>query len=83
MFDDFQDGHHGGHFVYRNRMTSNSESLCRCDASHQFSMQLAIWEMPFEEFQDGRDGGWRISERNDFSNSESPCLSDVSEQVPP
>ena len=21
MFDDFQDGHHGGHFVYRNRMT--------------------------------------------------------------
>ena len=34
---------------------SNSESLCRSDASHQ---QLMVWEeMSFEEFQDGRHDG--------------------------
>ena len=38
---------------------SNSESLCRCDASHQVLAQsdLRFWEkMSFEEFQDGRHG---------------------------
>ena len=37
---------------------SNSESLCRSDASHQVSAQSdMVWEeMSFEEFQDGRHG---------------------------
>ena len=48
---------------------SNSESLCRSDASHQVSAQSnTVWkEMLFEEFQDGH----RIFERINFSNFES------------
>ena len=37
---------------------SNSEILCRSDASHQVSAQseLTVWEMSFEEFHGGHLG---------------------------
>ena len=56
-FEEFQDGHHGSHFGYRNEF-SNSDSLCHSDASHQVSAQSdMVWEqMSFEDFQDGHLG---------------------------
>ena len=38
--------------------SSNSESLCHCDVSHQVLAQSdTVWEeMSFEEFQEGRHG---------------------------
>ena len=46
-FEEFQDGHRGGHLGYRNRTIL--ASLCHCDASLKL-------EMSFKEFQDGRRG---------------------------
>ena len=57
-FEEFQDGHHGGHFGYQNgtilailnlwllKMNdfNNFESLSHCEASHQVSTKL---DLPF------------------------------------
>ena len=62
LFEEFQDGHHGGHLGYLNgKDFSNSESLCHCDAPNQVfgSIQLMVWEeMSFELFQDGVQLGY-------------------------
>ena len=59
-FEDFQDGHLGGRsqIICDQNNFSNSESLCRSDASHQVWTWITVWkEMPFEEFQAGHRGG--------------------------
>ena len=59
---------------------SNSESLCRSDASHQVSAQSDLWfgkRCRLKNFKMAT----MILEQNDFSNSESLCRSDVSHQV--
>ena len=40
-FEEFQEGHHGGHLGYQLEQSdfSNSESLCHSDASHQVLVQ--------------------------------------------
>ena len=55
LFEEFQDGRHGHHRISELTNFSNSESLCRSDASHQVLAQSdPRWEeMLFEEFQDG------------------------------
>ena len=53
-FEDFQDGHLGGHLRYRN------ESLCRPEASLQVLAQSALQfgrRCRFKKFLDGRRGG--------------------------
>ena len=40
-FEDFQDGHLGGHLRYRNDVC-NSESLCHFAASHQVWAESAL-----------------------------------------
>ena len=80
-FQDFQDGHHGGHLGYR-----NGKNLA--------ILNLQVTEMPPTKFRfnptsrSGAEVVWRfsrwlswwpswISERNDFSHSESLCCSDA------
>ena len=81
-FEEFQDGHHGGHLGHRNGMILAILNLC-------------LTVMPSIKFQLNRTYGlggdvverisrWRpswIQERNDFSNSEYLCHCDVSHQV--
>ena len=42
--ENFQDGHHGYHLGYHNKMISNSESPCHPDDSHEV---LAQTDLPF------------------------------------
>ena len=58
LFEDFQDGRYGCYLGLERHNFSNSESLCRSDASHEVLAQSnTVWEeMSFEEFQDGRRG---------------------------
>ena len=49
-FEEFQDGRQPSWISERNNL-SNSESVCRSDASHKVSTQSD--ETSFEEFQDG------------------------------
>ena len=61
---------------------SNSESLCRTNASHLVSAQSdMILEMSFEEFQYGCDGHLGYQNGTIFSNSDSLCHCDASHQV--
>ena len=63
---------------------SNSESLCRYDASHQVSAQSDLWFRRRCRLKNFKMAQWRpsgISERNDISNSESLCHCDASHQV--
>ena len=55
-FEEFQDGHHGGHLGYRNGTILAIQNLCVTVMlpSSFGSIQLSVWEeMLFEEFQDG------------------------------
>ena len=55
-FEEFQDGHHGGHLGYLNGRILAILNLCvTVMLPIKFgSIQLTVWEeMSFEEFQDG------------------------------
>ena len=63
---------------------SNSESLCRSDAFHEFSAQSDLWLRRIcrlKNFKMAATLPSLISERNDFSNSESLCHGDASYQL--
>ena len=60
-------------WIAKRSYLSNSESLCRSNASHQVSAQSNL--------RFGRRYRFKISEWNNFSNSESLCRSDASHQV--
>ena len=42
LFEEFQDGHPGGHLGYRKGMILAILNLCYCDVSHQVSAQLDL-----------------------------------------
>ena len=63
---------------------SNSESLCRSDASHQVLAQSDLWfgrRCRLKNFMMATLASSWISEWNDFSNSESPCCHNASHYV--
>ena len=64
-FKEFQDGHRPSWISEQNNL-SNSESLCRSDASHKGSAQsdMVLEEILFEEFQDGHHHGSHLGYRN-------------------
>ena len=81
-FEEFQDGHHGGHLGYQ-----NGTILAILNALMppiKFLLNLTYGLGGDVVWRISRWPPWRpswISERNDFSNSESLCHSDASHQV--
>ena len=59
MFEDFQDGHFGGHLRYRTRTILAIPNLYASESSRQVWAQSALRfrRRSFEEFQDGLNGG--------------------------
>ena len=56
LFEEFQDGRHGGHLGYWNAMLLAILNLC-VTVMPPIKFQLKVWEeMSFEEFQEGRCG---------------------------
>ena len=82
-FEEFQDGHHA--WISEWNVFSNSESLCRSNASHQVSAQSDLrfgMRCRLKNFKIAAVAAkisW-ILERNDFSNFESLCHCDASHQ---
>ena len=77
LFEEFQDGRHGGHLGYQNGTILAILNLCYCDASRQVSAQSDLRfgrRCRLKNFKMDRC----ISERNDFSDSESHVA-----QMPP
>ena len=85
LFEEFQDGHHGGHLVYLNGMILAILNLCVT-----VMLPIKFWLNPTLGFWG--DVVWRISrwppwrpswilEWNNLSNSESHCRSDASHKV--
>ena len=61
FLEEFQDGHPGGHFGYRDGRILAILNLCVTAIPSSFSsVGLRVWEeMLFEEFQEGRRLGYR------------------------
>ena len=59
LFEEFQDGQHGGHLGYSNGTILEILNLYVAPMPPiKFRLNLTyVWEMSFEEFQDGRRGG--------------------------
>ena len=55
-FEEFQDGHLGGHLRYQTRTILAILNLYVTDASYQVWAQSALGFVSFEEFQDGTHG---------------------------
>ena len=82
LFEEFQDGHHGGQLGYWNG--SILAILNLCNANHQISAQSDLWFGRRCHLMNFKMAPWRLSwltEWNDFSNSESLCPCDASHQV--
>ena len=79
-FEEFQDGHHGGHLGYPNRTILAILNLCVAlmpPIKFLLNPTHGLGGVSFQEFQDGCH---LISEWNHFSNSESLCHCDTSHQ---
>ena len=84
-FEEFQDGHHGGHLGYRNGMILAILNLCvtvmppiKFQLNRTYGLGVDIVRRISR--RPTRQPSW-ILERKDFTISESPCHCDASHQV--